>query len=171
MRPLIIERPDLQTAAQRYGDVSLTFICWIVWLYLFVPLLSLAAWFVGGTLIYERLLPDLTENNNMLERLIGYGFGIAVLGAIYLAWAAYNYLRWRGVDRRLSSSPVTADQIAERFGLSRERIDSLRGASIDVISLEEQAALFGPDSDDAIDRLGESDESPSEGPIRHDEAA
>ncbi len=169
MRPLIIERPDLRTVAQRYGDVSMTFICWFVWLYLFVPLISLAAWAFGGSLIYERLLRDLTENN-MLERLTGYGFGIAVLGAIYLAWAAYNYLRWRGVDRRLSSSPVTKDQIAERFGLSRERIDSLRGASIDVISLEEQAALFAPDSDDFIDRLGESD-GPSDGPIRQEEAA
>jgi biofilm PGA synthesis protein PgaD len=170
MRPLIIERPDLQTAAQRYGYVSLTVICWFVWLYLFVPLLSLAAWAIGGAFIYEKLLLELTEGNG-LERLAGYGYGIAILGAVYLAWAIYNYLRWRGVERRLSSTPVTADEIAERFGLSRGRVDALRRSSIDMVSFQEQAALFEPDDDDLIDHLGEIDEEPSEGPTPRDEAA
>lgn len=170
MRPLIIERPDLQTKAQRYGYAGLTFICWFVWLYLFVPLLSFAAWAFGGVLIYERLVRDLTETN-ALERLAGYGCGIALLGTMYLAWAIYSYLRWRGVERRLSSSPVTVDQIAERFGMTRERIVALRGASIDVVSPEEQAALFEPDADELITRLGELDDQLTERVTRQDEAA
>ena len=35
MRPLILERPELQTRAQRYGYASLTLACWFLWLYLF----------------------------------------------------------------------------------------------------------------------------------------
>ena len=170
MRPLIIERPDLQTAAQRYGYVSLTVICWFVWLYLFVPLLSFAAWAIGGALIYERLLRELTDGNG-LERLAGYGYGVAILGAIYLTWAIYNYLRWRGVERRLSSAPVTTDEIAERFGLNRSRVDALRKSSIDVVSIQEQAALFESDDDTLIDQLGMLEEDLSEVPTGQNEAA
>ena len=56
MRPLIIERPELQSIVQRYGYVSVTVVCWFLWLYLFVPLLSLGGWFLGGSLVYDGQL-------------------------------------------------------------------------------------------------------------------
>jgi biofilm PGA synthesis protein PgaD len=113
MRPLIIERPDLQTSSQRYGNISITVACWMVWLYLFVPLLSLLAWVTGATLVYEVLYMDLGEGL-VISRVLSYGKGIAVLTGIYSVWAIYNYVRWSGVERRQTPELVTTEEMADR---------------------------------------------------------
>ncbi|HEY5647071.1 MAG TPA: poly-beta-1,6-N-acetyl-D-glucosamine biosynthesis protein PgaD [Pseudomonadales bacterium] len=147
MRPLIIERPDLQTAVQRYGYVSLTLFCWFLWLYLFVPLVSLGAWAFGGALVYERLLSNL-DNPLLLARLGHYLTFIAAFSAAYLGWAVYNYLRWRGVERRKATQPVSVSDLSHRFHLSERRIRQLQIAPSAIVTTAELEQLLDPTTED-----------------------
>jgi biofilm PGA synthesis protein PgaD len=161
MRPLIIERPDLQTSSQRYGNISITVACWMVWLYLFVPLLSLLAWVTGATLVYEVLYMDLGEGL-VISRVLSYGKGIAVLTGIYSVWAIYNYVRWSGVERRQTPELVTTEEMAETFRVTVERVEELRNSKVQTLGAEELASMFGEQEEDLEERLEQQDTTEAE---------
>ncbi|MFU8815202.1 MAG: poly-beta-1,6-N-acetyl-D-glucosamine biosynthesis protein PgaD [Pseudomonadales bacterium] len=145
MRPLIIERPELQTRAQRFGWASVTLACWVLWLYLFVPLLSLVAWVLGATLVYQVMLQNL-ELRELLRLLSHYGGGILLLSAVYLLWAVASYLRFRGLDRRQAPPPASLEQLAASHRLSTLALHRLRAARRVVVSAEELQRMFAADA-------------------------
>ena len=145
--PLILERPDLQTFAQRWGYRSVTVICWIVWLYLFVPLLSALAWFVGLSFIYSVLIQNL-ELAEFWEVLYIYALGIGCLTGIYLLWAFYNYLRFRGATRRQFSAPSDDERMAAVHGLSLNELVRLRETDNLTLSETELEGMFSAASNE-----------------------
>lgn len=138
---LIIERPDLQTRAQRYGYLSVTFVCWFLWLYLVVPLLSFAAWALGATLLYRVMLQNL-DVAELLTMLRVYGTGIVLLTGAYLLWAVTSWLRFRRADRR--SRPQAADDaaLAASHHLSVTELVTLRDVRRTVIGAELLERMF-----------------------------
>jgi biofilm PGA synthesis protein PgaD len=141
VRPLIIERPDLQSRAERYGWLSVTLLCWLLWLYLFVPLLSLLAWALGATVVYRALLADLRVPE-LLGILASYGTGIGVLTTVYLGWAVSSYLRFRGMDRRRRPAGATLTALAASHHLEVDELRRLRAAPRTVLSAEQLERMF-----------------------------
>lgn len=141
-RPLIIERPDLQTAGQRFGYLSLTFVCWFLWLYLFVPLLSLMAWFFGARTVYEVMLQNLSLAE-LGEILKIYGSGVALLTVTYLIWAITSYLRFRRVDRRSPPQPATESALAASHHVPVQQLQQLKRARRAVIPVAALDVMFG----------------------------
>lgn len=116
MTPLIIERPELQTAVQKYGWGSLTLLFWVVYVYLWVPLLSVIAWGLGFHFFYEHMI--VLEGYRGLLRVLGvYAVVIAALSVVFLGWARINYLRFRGVERRRMPALASAADLAGFFGV------------------------------------------------------
>ncbi|HEV8078806.1 MAG TPA: poly-beta-1,6-N-acetyl-D-glucosamine biosynthesis protein PgaD, partial [Marinobacter sp.] len=71
--PLIIERPELQTPTRKTLSSVITFLAWTLWIYLWLPLLSIIAWGAGiQMLIVEVFLPDNYEDLQELLRLLVY---------------------------------------------------------------------------------------------------
>lgn len=141
-RPLIIERSDLQTAGQRWGFRSLTFVMWVAWFYLFIPLLSVVAWAVGMTLVYEVLVQnlELTELWGMLTR---YATGIGVLSGIYMLWAVSSFIRFRRMERR-KLAPVIPDHLyAHSHNLADEELSRLRTTDLYTVDAEQLERMFG----------------------------
>lgn len=140
-RPLIIERPDLQTRAQRYGYLSATFVCWFLWLYLFVPLLSFVAWALGATVVYQAMLQNL--DTATLWRLIqSYGTGIISLAGIYVLWAFSSYLRFRHADRRSRPPDATDREMAASHRISAGELHTLRSSRRLVVSPDQLRRMF-----------------------------
>jgi biofilm PGA synthesis protein PgaD len=141
LRPLIIERPELQTRAQRFGSATVTLLCWFLWLYLFVPLLSFVAWVLGATLVYQVMLQNL-QLAELLQLLSFYGRGIVLLSGAYLLWAVASYLRFRGIDRRRVPAPASLEPLAASHHLSPLDLRRLRAARRMVLSAEELERMF-----------------------------
>lgn len=96
---VIIERPDLQSPLQRATSGGLTFIFWIFWIYLWLPLISLVAWWLGIKFFRENLL----DNQGYKILFEHVGFYAAVIGAIavfLIGWGRYNLARFRDKERR-----------------------------------------------------------------------
>lgn len=122
--PEIIYRPDLQPVGQRTLYSTLTLLAWVVWLYLFLPLISLAAWWFGIDLFSRYLLAP--EDRGHLLTLLGYA-GVVVLCAVgIVAWSAYNLLRFRGLDRRKPLPPVDDQELLQRFDIDAPTLAALR---------------------------------------------
>lgn len=113
---LIIERPDLQTLAQRFGSMTLTFGFWVLYLYLWLPGISALAWLVEGGLFYEHMIER--RGYVAIGRVLGaYLSVIGITSGLFLAWARLNQFRFRGEERRARVATVSAFELGRSFGV------------------------------------------------------
>lgn len=123
---LIINRPELQRRGQRALHGTLTALAWMVWGYLWLPLITLVAWYFGvRSFITEIVIPD---RSTLVLTAIVYFIVIAVLGGSLLLWSRYNLQRFRDRSRRSASPPVTPEETMEWFELSAATLEDFRSA-------------------------------------------
>lgn len=139
-RPLIIENPELQTPQQRYAFAVVTLIFWIVWFYLWIPVVSLLAWLFGAERFYQAMITH-SGLDALIELLGLYSIIILVMGVILAGWAWYNQLRVRGRDKRRGSTTVTPAEVSSYFALKPEQLDVARYAKHVVIEHDEHGGI------------------------------
>ena len=123
--PLIIERPELQSNAQRYGWSSITFIFWLLYIYLWLPLITLVAWWVGAKLFNLHII-QLNGYVGLLDKLGLYAAIIFIISAMLIGWAKIEHLRFKNKPRRKGSSAVTDRQVAKKYNLQESQLAQLR---------------------------------------------
>jgi len=138
MPELIIDRPELQPRGQRAIFRVLTLIAWSLYLYLWLPLATLGAWWLGIKLGMRAMagVPAPFVDVNLFT-LLGKAALLAML--LMIGWAEYNRLRFQGRERRGPRPIVTPEQSAEAFGVATELARRLRGARQATLVLDEHA--------------------------------
>jgi len=140
--PLIIESPDLQELRQRYAFAVLTFVFWVVWFYLWTPLVSLVAWLFGFELLYDQMV--LFAGWRALQELLGwYALVILLLALILGSWAWYNLKRFGVRDKRRQSPAVTPSEVAGHFGLPEEDLAAIKTSRRVVITHDDDGRMCG----------------------------
>jgi biofilm PGA synthesis protein PgaD len=136
----IIDRADLQTPQQRtvYGVLTLLF--WLVWAYLWLPLLALVAWAVGLEQAYEYMIV-LGGYEEVLGLLGIYTVIIMIMGGSLVGWAAYNILRYGSRAQRSGNQPPTLEEVARYFRQGPQAVESWRRAQRLQISHDEKGAI------------------------------
>ena len=114
MRSLIINAPGLQTMRQRFASSFVTLIFWGVWIYLWLPLVSLLAWMVGIDLFYQQMIVQ-SGYQSVFELVGWFALVILFMAVTLLGWARYNQFLFRGKDRRKNVKAVEIVEIADRF--------------------------------------------------------
>ncbi|MCC5862206.1 MAG: poly-beta-1,6-N-acetyl-D-glucosamine biosynthesis protein PgaD [Gammaproteobacteria bacterium] len=146
--PEILYRPDLQPVGQRTLYSLLTVLAWVVWLYLFLPLISLAAWWFGVDLFSRYLLGP--EDRSHLLTLLGYA-GVVVLSAVVIvAWSAYNLARFGGLDRRRPVPPVRDEELLQRFAVDEATLTALREQRRLVLQFDEDRFICAPGAESLV---------------------
>lgn len=134
--PPLIERPELVGRPRRLGYTLFTLIAWAVWVYLWLPLISLLAWLVGIQLFRQEVLqaPALVRSFYALGWFLG---AVLVAALVYTGWAQYNLRRFRGKDRRRGEPDLSISAAAAFFDLPPARLEELRRASRAVIRMDD----------------------------------
>lgn len=127
----IFDLPELQTRRQRLVYGALTLTAWIIWAYLWLPLITAVGWLLGfRAFVREIVLPD---PSNLFSVGVGYLIVIIALAAALVAWSRYHVHRFRGRERRSPPRPVSDAEMRSWFGVSGETLGRLRrGASLSV---------------------------------------
>ncbi len=121
MKRLVIERPDLQSPLQRTTTGVLTFIFWLFWIYLWLPLISLVAWGLGIQLFYDNFI-DNEGYQLLITQWKWYVFVLALIVFLLIGWARYNLLRFRDKERRKKPMPVDLVTHARDFKIDASRL-------------------------------------------------
>lgn len=140
-RPLVIERPELQNGVQRWSYRGLTVMFWVLWLYLFMPLLSVLAWAAGMMVVYEVMVQNLALSE-LWHLLKVYGTGIGFLLVVYLGYAFSGFLRFRNVERRKLAPAIAPEQLAQSHNLDMATLKSLQTQQTQVLSPELLERMF-----------------------------
>ncbi len=130
--PPQIQAPELLSAPERRRDTLVTALMWVVYLYLWVPLVSLFAWLLGFEFAYDVMIRS-GGARGLDKVLITYGISITLILATVAVWSIGNRLRYGRLSRRRSASEVKLEPMAEYFGVdlaTGARLRSLKMASI-----------------------------------------
>lgn len=123
--PMIIDRPDLQSKAERLGWGSITLAFWGLYVYLWLPLLTLGAWWVGVKLFNYHMI-ELKGYTSLIHLLGSYSAIILVISVVLIGWAEINRMRFKNQMRRMDSSEVSIDEVAEKYNIDADKLADLR---------------------------------------------
>jgi biofilm PGA synthesis protein PgaD len=137
--PAIINRPDLLSRRKRAMFSGITLIAWVVWFYLFLPLISAVAWWAGAELFASYMLDP--DERTYLMTLLFYVIGIATAGLVIFSWSRYNQLRFQGHDRRAPMPAVTDAMIQARFRVDAESLHQIHNSQIMRLHLDDDGLI------------------------------
>lgn len=142
MPELVIDRPELQPPVQRTVFRVLTLAAWSAYLYLWLPAVTLAAWWVGMyTGMGELKIVPAPFIDGALFGLLLQSAMLAMV--LMIGWGEYNRRRFQGKERRGPRPIVTPAQSAAAFGVDPEVARRLRGARHCTLLLDEHAIACG----------------------------
>ncbi|MFZ5492923.1 MAG: poly-beta-1,6-N-acetyl-D-glucosamine biosynthesis protein PgaD [Pseudomonadota bacterium] len=122
---LIIERPDLQGWPLVLGSRLITAAMWVLYVYLWLPLLTLLAWAIGIEAAYEQMVA-LGGYRIAAELWAFFATVILIMGGLLLGWARINFYRFRGPDRRQLPGRTDSAKMAADFGLAPDQLSALQ---------------------------------------------
>ena len=122
---LHINAPELLSGRDRTRDLIITAVMWSVYLYLWMPLISLFAWLFGFELAYDVMVRRGGAQH------IGGVFLIYVLIVVAIfftvtVWSMANLWRYGKLNRRHGAKPTSIEEMAEYFDIDSEIIEQLR---------------------------------------------
>lgn len=141
MNPLIIDRPDLQSWRQKLVSGVLTTTFWVVWIALWMPLVTLAGWIFFGGQMHLHMV-QLEGYKSALDLAVVYAVVILALMTSLVAWAKYNHLRFRGVDRRKPRPGIDVEEIGRCIGTPGEDVARWRKLRVMHVSHDEHGRIL-----------------------------
>lgn len=110
--PFIISHPENQRRAQRAAFRVLTMAVWLLWCYLWLPLITAFLWMIGIHTAY--LLVFRGARGIGLQGIAGI---ILACIALVLSWSSYNRLRYAKHTRRNRLRVVSKVEVGKVFGI------------------------------------------------------
>ena len=121
-------------------DRLLTTVLWFVYLYLWMPFISLVAWYLGYEFAYENVIKA-GGVDSLLQLLVSFAMIIGVVMVIVIGWSMNQYWRFRGKDRRNATPrPDPAMEMAT-WNIDEALFTEIRNAKTMLLHIDENEAL------------------------------
>lgn len=137
---MIIENSKLQSKAQRSGWLIITMILWLVYVYLWLPLISLAAWWFGYTTFKYHMI-TLNGISGFKDLLITYALVITMLSGLLLCWAKLEHLRFKDKSRRNAILPVSNLALATYFKQAEATLTHMQTKKVVVVKYNQEGEI------------------------------
>jgi biofilm PGA synthesis protein PgaD len=118
--PLIISLPERQSGPQHAIFGALTLTIWVLWVYLWLPLITAILWMVGIRWAYIQIFQG-TRGVSLWVILWIMLSAIIVVAS----WSNYNNIRYAKKTRRRRAQPLYKAAIGERFGITNPTLSLL----------------------------------------------
>ncbi len=142
---IFIHAPALRTPHRRAGDQVLTLVMWGIYAYLWLPLISLIAWFLGIDLFYQEMV--INGGFDAFVDLSGWYLLIIVIILVTVGgWSASNYFRFHDKNRRISQPTVSDQEMAEWFGIESDRLGAIRDSDRLRLAFDREGRIEDPES-------------------------
>ncbi|PBJ83245.1 poly-beta-1,6-N-acetyl-D-glucosamine biosynthesis protein PgaD [Lysobacteraceae bacterium NML93-0399] len=137
MKPPIIDHTPTRAPGKRLAGGALTAAAWSIYAWLWVPLITAVAWFVGVRTVYLRLY--LYDNEIDPFLLAALPLIALICGVLLIGWAEYNRARFANADRRRRREQVGDDQVRIALGATPALASKLRDGRIVQVALDDDA--------------------------------
>jgi biofilm PGA synthesis protein PgaD len=139
--PYIYTPRNGAAVASRTMHGVLTFLAWLVYAYLWLPLLTVIAWFLGIRTAYVEVY----LRNNHVDNQIFLVIGVLALVAtgLLVGWAEWNRHKFGGQDRRAAPRHVDMSDVADSLFAPQDVSNRLSRAKSATLTMGDDARLIG----------------------------
>jgi biofilm PGA synthesis protein PgaD len=162
---LHINVPELLSPRRRLSDAFVTGLMWLVYSYLWAPLISLVAWILGFEFAYDVMIRS-GGIQGLKNVLSWYGLMLCCIIIVVTCWSLVNRLRYSGRERRKAAAIVDDHALAETFGVELSELRKLRHAQVACLSLDVDGGIQQIQSGRRLDQRVHSEESQLKKPIK-----
>ena len=124
---LIIDQPDLKSRPLILGEGVITIFFWGFWFYLWLPLVSLLAWWLGYQIFYRQMV-ELGGFSGFIQQLNVFTSGVALVSGAIAIWSFYNLKRYGSYNRRNRFLETDMDQLADTFSIPVKKLPEIQQA-------------------------------------------
>jgi len=140
-----IQFKQMLSSRYRAREAIFTTILWMIYGYLWLPLISFIAWYLGIDFAYERVVKAGGPDQRILL-LLWFCIIFLVILLIVVTWSGLQYSLYKGDGERRTRG-TTFDLAAERevWGIDEALQQQLKSAKVQTIELDSRARLVTSD--------------------------
>jgi biofilm PGA synthesis protein PgaD len=142
---LIINRSTSVPISRRLGWGVVTLFFWTMWVYLWMPLVTLIAWGFGFYGVYSKFKWE-AEVMEFTRLVIIYFVIASALGGTLLLWAFSEYMRFRDKNRRTMPRLAAPEELAGYAKLQTEQLVAWRDSRCMIAHHDSHGALLSVDA-------------------------
>lgn len=135
-----IDAPELLTTRQQLTGTLVTGVMWVLYAYLWLPLVSLLAWILGFEFAYDVMIRA-GGAAHLGTVLFWYAIAITTIFIAFGAWSLSNLLRFGGHNRRGNFDRIEDQSFIAFFGISEEELERLRTSRSLTLELDAVGAI------------------------------
>jgi poly-beta-1,6-N-acetyl-D-glucosamine biosynthesis protein PgaD len=139
MKEYIINAPQLQTVRKRISAVFVWLLCWVMWIYLLIPLVALNNWVMGD----KKMINEMRwfgGYKSLLELMEIYLAALVVLALLWLCWIIARALR--------SQTPLPAAQqvvndkdLCDFYSVETDDLQQCKNSKLMTVYFDEQGHI------------------------------
>jgi poly-beta-1,6-N-acetyl-D-glucosamine biosynthesis protein PgaD len=139
---LVINAPHLQTSGQRISAFGLAVFGWLLWCYLFFPLVTLGCWLVDDDNC-SQWVNMAGGYLNLREMLEVYSHAILAIMAAWAGWLGYNCLRHISRREINAVKTITEGELIEAFGVDSSELRICQSSRIAIVHYDGDGHIVG----------------------------
>jgi poly-beta-1,6-N-acetyl-D-glucosamine biosynthesis protein PgaD len=139
MKDYIINAPQLQSLKKRAGALFVWAVCWVMWIYLLVPLFTLSSWVLGD----KKMINEMRwfgGYKSLLELMEIYVVTLLVMLALWLCWIFYRTLRSR-VILPAANKVVNDMELCAFYQVKADELQQCRNASMITVYFDDNGHI------------------------------
>lgn len=121
-------------------DTLLTTVLWAIYAYLWLPFISLLAWFIGIDFAYG-LVEQAGGLGNLLKLLTSFSAALITITIIVIGWSAMQYWRFHDSERRTSCPSTSYEDELSLWNIDAETLFKIRRGHRLTIDLDALGAI------------------------------
>ncbi len=142
---VIINARNVVSRRIRNRDRLLTTLMWMLYAYLWLPLVSLGAWHLGVQFAYDLVLRA-GGPESLVSLLLSFLLILLITALVVIIWSWIQRARFAEHERRISSPPLQPADERTYWELSDAAFAQIRNGKRIVVSLDETGRMTGLDS-------------------------
>lgn len=139
MKGYIINAPQLQSLQKRVGALFVWAVCWVMWIYLLVPLVTLSSWVLGD----RKMINEMRwfgGYKSLLELLQIYGVTLLVMGALWLCWISFRSVRKRAMPPSVHKV-INDAELCAFYQVKAGELQQCRNASVTTVYFDDHGHI------------------------------
>lgn len=144
MPETIINRPDLQSFQQKYGQSLITVLFWVLFFFFMRPLIGIVGWFFGVQLFTDIMI-ERGGYHALFDLLTWYAGIVVLIGLVLEGWSLYNLYRYgRNEKRKHQPQSVKGSEMAVYFQVDPDWLGELQAAKQVTLEHDSYGRLINP---------------------------
>jgi biofilm PGA synthesis protein PgaD len=139
MKEYIINAPQLQSLQKRIGALFAWAICWVMWIYLLVPLVTLCSWVLGDRKMINQMR-WFGGYKSLLELMQIYLITLLIMAVLWLSWVFYRMLR-RRPTWTAAQKVVSDTDLCRFYQVKADELQQCRHASLTTVYFDDHGNI------------------------------